>query len=232
MSLKFFRHPTFLLDAASDGAAGGGPVADELPEALKSKYISIDRHNGTVGAWEQKVKKHQSEAEKANGERDAAVAQLTTLNTQAEAWKTQAAEVEGLKTKFEGSTAAEATQKAKNDRLRTLLKFPQLLNDSTLALVESSSLDVPALETTLGAMAEVFKTGQAQVTTTSPARQQNVTPKPEDHRNAAMAAQAKGDIPGFKQNMNAYWAALDAEHKFVPPEVTSLGDAPLAPSGA
>jgi hypothetical protein len=240
MFLKFSRltfRPQIVFDVPVEGAepvVAGGPVATpELPESLKGKYIPVDQHNGTVGSWKKKATTAETLAATTAGERDALQTQLNELTTRSTAWQTAAGELEGTKTKLGETEKTVAQQQAANARLKALLKHPEILDDSTLALVESSSLELPALEEHLGKLAAlVGKGAEGRVTAASPAKQQSAEAKPEDYRDEAMKLMAAGDTRGYNVQMNLYWAALDkTKGKFAPPEPRLPGDAPAGPGG-
>jgi vacuolar-type H+-ATPase subunit E/Vma4 len=230
------RHPTFLLDAASDGAGGGSgaaaapaspPAGDELPENLKDKYISLARHNGAIGAHSAKAKEAQKLAETAIGEREAIAAQLKELSSQADTWKAAATELESLKPKAAEAAQMALSQAQMNARLKTLLKHPEVLDESTLALVESSTLEPEALEAHLTKLAGIMsKAGSGRVIAPSPAKQESATPTPETFRDEALKAMSSGDMDAFNEGMSKYWAALDTKKKFGPAEPNLIGDQP------
>lgn len=212
----------FVYDANSDGAGGG--QSDELPENLKAKYISLATFNGTKGQLEQSRDKHRADAERLSGEKQALESQVGDLNKTLESLKTQAAEAETLSQKLATIEAERTSQSTLNARLRTAMKYPELLGvDATIALVESSTLDPEALDTHLKTLSSLVTKAAvvpppSSVNGETPRQPGSTEVDPQALMAEADAAQRKGDMTTFQRKMTEALGLMDAKEKFAPPQ--------------
>jgi hypothetical protein len=233
MFLKFFR-PTIWFDAASDdgaGAGGQGGAVVELPEALKGKYLPIeevhskytlnDVMNGKVGAAKQK------EAGEWAQKLNAAEAAKRVKEDEVAALTPRLAEIDGLNTQLAQVNANLAAEQAKAARLASLMKFPALLGEDTLALVQASTLEPAALEEQLTKMAARFKIeGVTSAAGASPPAPRSTEVTSQSLIDQAMAASLKGDDAGHRKLMSEAYALMDAKGKFVPNTGGRIGATP------
>jgi DNA repair exonuclease SbcCD ATPase subunit len=206
-----------------DDTPGGGQTSTELPEALKDKYVSVDKFNGTKGALEQQIGRWRSEAEKLSGEKSAFESQLTSLNEQLSQLKTEAEKVGGLGQQLSEVQNGLQAQQSLNARLRAAMKFPQLLGgdlaESTLALIESSTMEAAALEEHLGKLAASFGAGAGTVNPASgatPPQPKNSNPDPKALMEEAERARREGKAEVWEAKLGEALALMDAQKKFAP----------------
>jgi hypothetical protein len=215
---------TLLMSPDADGTGGGGQTSVELPEALKDRYISVDKFNGTKGALEQQINRWRGEAEKLSGEKAAWEGQLTSLNEQLTQAKTQAEQVGGLSQQLSEAQNGLTAQQSLNARLRAAMKFPQLLGgdlaESTLALIESSTMEAAALEEHLGKLAASFGAGAGNpvnpASGATPPQPKNSTPDPKSLMEEAEQARREGKTSVWEAKLGEALALMDAQNKFAP----------------
>jgi len=232
--LKNFFRPTIWFDAPSEGAGAGGQggAVVELPEALKGKYIPIeevqskytlnDVMNGKVGAAKQK------EAGEWAQKLNAAEAAKKAKEDEVTALTPRLAEIDGLNTQLAQVNANLAAEQSKGARLATLMKFPALLGEDTLALVQASTLEPAALEELLGKMAVRFKTeaGTVSAAGASPPSPRSSEVTAQALIDQAMTASLKGDDASHRKLMSEAYALMDAKGKFVPNTGGRIGATP------
>lgn len=216
---RLLRPTLFAYDADADGAGGGQTtVITDLPKELEGKYIPIDKHNGTVGAFKQAAATANATAERLANEKSVLESQVADLTTKMSQFQTEAQKAQELGTKVSEFETNLKAQQELNARLEAAMKYPGLLDESTMALVKNSTLDAAALDQHLGKLAERlgsktadFKSGE------SPAKPNQTELKPNDLMTEAETLRRKGDVKGFEAKMAEALATMDAKERFAPP---------------
>lgn len=99
------------------------------------------------------------------------------------------------------------------------MKYPGLLDASTLALIENSTLDAAQLETHLGKLAERMGTKPVDLSAgESPESPNNSVVNPTDLMREAEVLRRNGDVKGFQTKMAEALAGMDAKEPFMPPQ--------------
>lgn len=193
--------------------------------------VTLEQYNGMKGA----LKQAQGELSKFQatykGEKDAYEARLAELQTTINGLQAQIAEAGTFKTKAGELEGEIAKHTGANSRLRTLMKYPQLLGDeAAVLLAENFSGNVEDLDKALAAFAGRLSAAAA------PPPPAGTPPKPPAATGEADPAELmrqanefalKGDMAKFNELALKALAAQDAKKgAFKPPFKEGAWDAP------